>query len=106
MEADLSFKADIADYEIGSIIGIGSFGKVVLAKNKVSGHEYAVKIIDKTVIPEEHLFTLKNEIKILTMLSKEPEASEYMSKYYGYFETEVYIYIFMGIIWGVELMRG
>lgn len=40
----------VAHYELGDTIGSGSFGKVKKAKHKKTGHEVAVKILNRNKI--------------------------------------------------------
>lgn len=41
------------DLELGSLLGKGAFAKVVLARDKRNGDEYALKIVDKKQIAQE-----------------------------------------------------
>lgn len=43
-------KASIADYDIICDLGNGSYGKVILAKSKVEGKKYAIKVIKKALL--------------------------------------------------------
>ena len=60
----------------------GSFGKVVLAKEKQTQKELAVKIIEKGQAGQNYINKLKEEIYILKKLSHKN-----IVKFYGYFET-------------------
>ena len=40
-------KIDLADYELMQTLGTGSFGRVRLAQDKVSGRYFAMKILKK-----------------------------------------------------------
>jgi len=53
----------IGDFQIEQTIGIGSFGKVVLAFNTLKGHYSALKIISKSSVE-----TMKYSDHILTEL--------------------------------------
>ena len=46
------------DYEFIKLLGHGSYGEVILAKNRITGHESAFKIIDKKFL-ERVLLNLK-----------------------------------------------
>ena len=43
-------KASISDYEIISDLGYGSYGKVILAKDKYEGKKFAIKVIKKALL--------------------------------------------------------
>ena len=45
----------VAHYELGDTIGSGSFGKVKKAKHKKTGHEVAVKILNRNKIKVKYL---------------------------------------------------
>jgi serine/threonine protein kinase len=55
--------APIDNYDFVSLIGKGSFAKVVLARSKIDGKTYAIKIIKKARVVKsgfsEHLLTEK-----------------------------------------------
>lgn len=58
------------DYKIGETIGQGSFATVKKCKNKATGNRYAVKVITKSKLQkqDEDIFTLQNEINVLSQL--------------------------------------
>ena len=43
-------KVNLADYEMTTTLGTGSFGRVMLAKNKKSGQYFAMKRLKKADI--------------------------------------------------------
>lgn len=43
-------RVNLADYELTTTLGTGSFGRVRLAKNKKIGEYYAMKILKKADI--------------------------------------------------------
>ena len=52
-------------YEMVEKLGEGNFGEVFCAKGKESESERAVKILTKSLIGEEEILVIENEIKIL-----------------------------------------
>ena len=51
----------VAHYELGDTIGSGSFGKVKKAKHKKTGHEVAVKILNRNKIKVSILYFYEQE---------------------------------------------
>lgn len=47
VEQNAVFKKHVGDYELGEVLGQGTFATVRRARHVKSGLEYAVKIIDK-----------------------------------------------------------
>jgi len=54
-------KASISDYDIICDLGNGSYGKVILAKNKYEGKKFAIKVIKKALLDR---FDKQHEIHI------------------------------------------
>ena len=54
-------KASISDYDIICDLGNGSYGKVILAKNKMEGKKFAIKVIKKALLDQ---FNKQHEIHI------------------------------------------
>mmetsp|Transcript_7128 Transcript_7128/g.7821 ORF Transcript_7128/g.7821 Transcript_7128/m.7821 type:complete len:359 (+) Transcript_7128:45-1121(+) len=48
----------------GSVLGVGNFSQVKLGKHKKSGKQFAIKIVDKTLVKNKPEM-LKNEVEIL-----------------------------------------
>ena len=60
------------DYIIKETIGKGTFSKVKLGKNKITGEKVAIKILDKSkILEKEDLDRIIREISILTKLDHE-----------------------------------
>ena len=71
------------DFKPCSILGMGSFGKVIKAEENQSKKLYAIKIIEKNHIRKLNMVEqLKNEIKILGMVNHDN-----IVKMYTYFEV-------------------
>lgn len=39
-----------SDFEFGSLLGVGAFAQVVHVRDKLTGDEYALKILDKKTL--------------------------------------------------------
>ena len=64
-----SMKDIVGDYIIKDIIGEGTFSKVKLGINKITGQKVAIKILDKLkLIEEEGIERVLREIKISSEL--------------------------------------
>ena len=50
LELDTKSLKQIGDYRLGSEIGSGAFGKVVLGKHLLTGESVAIKILDKIIL--------------------------------------------------------
>ncbi|EAY14461.1 AGC family protein kinase [Trichomonas vaginalis G3] len=72
----------IKDFLIEKQIGLGSYGKIVLAKHKASGALYAIKMVSRrNVQKSKRLETANIEKRCLESID-----SQYVVKLYGYFE--------------------
>ena len=49
VHSDLSFQT-LENFEFLKVLGKGTFGKVILCREKATGHLYAIKILRKEVI--------------------------------------------------------
>ncbi|XP_020681167.1 3-phosphoinositide-dependent protein kinase 2 [Dendrobium catenatum] len=60
----------IDDFELGPVLGVGSFSKVVRVKKKDTGNVYALKIMDKDFITKQHKVShVKQERIVLDQLN-------------------------------------
>eukprot|EP01017_Pseudomicrothorax_dubius_P031561 TRINITY_DN4045_c0_g1_i3.p1 TRINITY_DN4045_c0_g1~~TRINITY_DN4045_c0_g1_i3.p1 ORF type:complete len:417 (+),score=67.36 TRINITY_DN4045_c0_g1_i3:68-1318(+) len=84
-----------AYYKIASVLGKGSFSMVTMAKSKVNGEHYAVKIMSKEQLEKKKSGKeiLKNEISVLRKLSH-PN----LIKLYEVYETEGSVYLVLEYI--------
>ncbi|KAG0486978.1 hypothetical protein HPP92_009073 [Vanilla planifolia] len=73
--SNLNFRAPqenftIDDFELGQVLGVGSFSKVVKVKKKDTGHVYALKIMDKDFITkQDKVAHVKRERIVLDQLT-------------------------------------
>jgi 3-phosphoinositide dependent protein kinase-1 len=101
MTAALSPALEIkpADFWFGQRLGEGSFARVVHARHKVLGRDYAVKIMDKAFIKKEKKVKyVLMEKNILTKVSH-----PFIVKLYYSFQDAGYIYMCMDLVLGGEL---
>ena len=90
----------VKDYEKLKTVGLGSYGRVRLCKNKKTGNIFVMKILKKNdIIKQKQVDHVYSEFNILTML-KHP----FIVQLFGYnFEDPKYIYFIMEYIQGGEL---
>nr|KAJ3418663.1 hypothetical protein HK105_008006 [Polyrhizophydium stewartii] len=81
----------IKDYEIIKPISKGAFGSVYLAKKRVTGDYFAIKVIRKAdMVAKNQVMNIKSERMILTQLD-----SPYVVKVYFSFQSKEHIYLVM-----------
>lgn len=85
-------------YKLVKTIGKGNFAKVKLAKHMPTGHEVAIKIIDKTQLNPGSLQKLFREVRIMKYLDH-PN----IVKLFEVIETEKTLYLVMEIASGGEV---
>ena len=93
-------KVKIKDYEQLKTVGLGSYGRVRLCKNKKTGEIFVMKILKKNdIIKQKQVDHIYSEFNILSML-KHP----FIVQLLGYnFEDPKYIYFILEYIQGGEL---
>ena len=91
----------IGNYTIGSEIGSGAFGKVVLGTHILTGETVAIKILDKLILSQtpDDLLLVQKEISILKIVKH-----KHIVQLYEIMETPRYIYIIMEYCEGKDLM--
>ncbi|KAJ3303460.1 hypothetical protein HDV03_003828 [Kappamyces sp. JEL0829] len=81
----------IKDYEIIKPISKGAFGSVFLAKKKITGLYYAIKVLRKAdMVAKNQVTNIKSERTILTQLD-----SPYVVKLFSTFQSRNHIYLVM-----------
>ena len=89
----------VGRYELGQLLGEGSFSKVKMGKDSNDGKKYAIKIIEKIELAEQNLVEqMKREIAVMKLLKH--------SNIVGLKEvlqTEGHIYLVLELITGGEL---
>ena len=89
-----------SDYEIGEIIGKGTFAHVYIARNKKTGKYVAVKKIKKTEVQLKRILPehIANQIKILSMINH-----PFIIKCNAFTQDDKNIYIILELVNGGEL---
>ncbi|KAJ3317685.1 hypothetical protein HDV06_001311 [Boothiomyces sp. JEL0866] len=86
----------IKDYEIIKPISKGAFGSVFLAKKKITGMYFAIKVLKKAdMVAKNQVMNIKSERTILTQLD-----SPYIVKLYSTFQSKNHIYLVMEFLNG------
>ena len=91
-------KALFGKYEMLNELGRGAFSIVKLAKNKQSGGNVAVKIIEKKNVAPEYKKNLETETEILRKVSH-PSIIQLLEMY----ETDEFLFLVMELVVGGEL---
>jgi len=99
MDSGIFKSGDIKEkYLFEKTLGQGSFGEVKKIKNKTSGEELAVKIINKADMQQEDLLALQTEVEILSQIDH-PN----VVKLFEVWEDKLKFYMVMEIMTGGEL---
>ena len=79
-------------YDIGRTLGDGNFAVVKMCQHRDTGHQYAMKVIDKAKLKgKEHM--IDNEIAIMKACNQEN-----LVKLHDEFETREEIYLVMELV--------
>ena len=100
-EIDISGIKQIGNYKLGSELGSGAFGKVVLGKSILTNQTVAIKILDKFILsqtPEDYEL-VHQELSILKIVKH-----KYIAQLYEILETSQFIFIVIEYCEGKDLM--
>ena len=91
----------IGNYSLGTEIGSGAFGKVILGHSLLTNDLVAIKILDKLILSQtpEDLILVQKEISILKIVKH-----KYIVQLYEILEDAYSIYIIMEYCEGKDLM--
>eukprot|EP00003_Mantamonas_plastica_P023014 TRINITY_DN4033_c0_g2_i16.p1 TRINITY_DN4033_c0_g2~~TRINITY_DN4033_c0_g2_i16.p1 ORF type:complete len:535 (-),score=184.43 TRINITY_DN4033_c0_g2_i16:528-2132(-) len=87
------------DFELSSVLGKGSFGKVLLAERRDNGEKYAMKILDKEeLFKRDQIEHIKTEHAIMSTITH-----PYMVQLHYSFQTDSKLYMCLDYVDGGEL---
>jgi len=100
-DIDLKVLKQIGDYSLGTELGSGAFGKVVLGKHIQTKEPVAIKILDKMILshtPDDYQ-SVKQEISILKSVKH-----KHIVQLYDVLQTPRHIFIIMEYCEGKDLL--
>ena len=100
-DIDLKVIKQIGDYSLGTELGSGAFGKVVLGRHILTNEPVAVKILDKMILsqtPDDYQ-SVKQEINILKSVKH-----KHIVQLYEVMQTPRHIFIIMEYCEGKDLL--
>lgn len=90
----------IKDYEVLKPISKGAFGSVYLARRKVTGDYFAIKVLKKAdMIAKNQVTNVKSERAVMMAQSESP----YVAKLYSSFQSKDYLFLVMEYLPGGDL---
>ena len=96
-----SHKKGVKDFQFGRTLGEGSYSTVLLAKDRQTGHEYAIKVLDKRhIIKEKKVKYVNIEKDTLNRLNDHPG----VVRLYYTFQDERSLYFVLDVASGGELL--
>ncbi|PWV03565.1 putative rac serine-threonine kinase [Trypanosoma cruzi] len=97
--ADKNVNVSMRDFELLTVIGLGSFGRVMRARHKATGKIYALKILDKDQVVQHHLVPHTNAEKLILSEISHP----FVVKLYYAFQTKRHLILVLEFLCGGEL---
>lgn len=92
MPAPKSIAPSIKDYEVLKPISKGAFGSVYLARRKVTGDYFAIKVLKKSdMIAKNQVTNVKSERAVMMAQSESP----YVARLYSSFQSKEYLFLVM-----------
>ena len=97
-EFDEEAELCLGDFEMGVTLGLGSFGRVRLARYRRTGKHYAIKMMNKAaVLQMKQLEHIRSEKNILVQI-----AYPFVVNMFGTFQDETTIYMVFEFVCGGE----
>jgi 5'-AMP-activated protein kinase catalytic alpha subunit len=100
-DIDIKVIKQVGDYSLGTELGSGAFGKVVLGKHILTNELVAIKILDKIILnntPDDYQ-SVKQEINILKSMKH-----KHIVQLYDVLQTSRHIFIIMEYCEGKDLL--
>lgn len=85
--------SEIDDFDFGQLLGRGGFAEVRRARNRHTGREVAIKIMQKSILKEKNVFCrVENEIQIHSRLQH-----EHIVRMLASFQDDTFVYLVMEV---------
>ncbi|ESL09328.1 rac serine-threonine kinase [Trypanosoma rangeli SC58] len=97
--ADKNVNVSMRDFELLTVIGLGSFGRVMRVRHKATGNIYAMKILDKQHVVQHNLVPHTNAEKLILSEISHP----FVVKLYYAFQTKRHLILVLEFLCGGEL---
>ncbi|RNF26246.1 rac serine-threonine kinase [Trypanosoma conorhini] len=97
--ADKNVNVSMRDFELLTVIGLGSFGRVMRVRHKATGKIYAMKILDKQQVVQHKLVSHTNAEKLILSEISHP----FVVRLYYAFQTKRHLILVLEFLCGGEL---
>ncbi|KAI8145371.1 kinase-like domain-containing protein [Fennellomyces sp. T-0311] len=91
------------DFNLLTVLGRGTFGKVILAMNKHDDKAYAIKVLKKrSMIDDDSIDGIRLEKRVFQAMNRRPHP--FLIRLHSSFQTEDHLYFVMEYVSGGDLM--